>query len=80
MRLRVDWSPQAGATLLRIHYLVASDVGAAVHRFAATGEGNLYSYDEDAGIKIRLATETYHAVMTVNREEGVVRVWHLYRP
>ncbi|WP_437639447.1 hypothetical protein [Sorangium sp. So ce854] len=80
MKLRVEWPAQGWAAFRRLHWRTASDVGAAIYRFAETGEGELYRYDDDNAVTVRLATDTYHVRLTIDQAEGVLRVWYLYRP
>jgi hypothetical protein len=72
MSLAVEWTYSAEAALKRIHWRKASDVAAAVHRFA---EGRAFAL-RDGRYGVRGAG--HEIVVRVNHTQGTMLVLYFY--
>ncbi len=79
MTWHVRWSEPAERMLLQIPWREAARVDAAVQRFARTGRGEVVRLRVDDAVTLRLRVAPYGVRLTLDRIDGVLTVWSVYR-
>jgi len=80
MTWQIEWTYSGEASLKRLrNWVDAGTIDAAVQRYAATGEGDVYKAPGDHWGALRLRVGRYRILATLDRGEGVMRVLRVYR-
>ncbi len=79
MRWRICWSIPAERMLRQIPWRDGARVDAAIMRFAETGEGDVLRLRTDDAVTLRLRVAPYGVRFTLDRFEGVLTVWSIYK-
>jgi len=78
MSWRVEWSAPAERSLLNMPWKDATRVDAAVQRLASTGQGDLVRLPEDHAVTLRLRVKPYIALLSLDRQQGILHVINVY--
>jgi hypothetical protein len=73
------WADVALADLRNVHWETGARIDAAVHRFAATGEGLRRIVLREGGMERCLLVPPYAVLVTLDRRARIVWVWQVVR-
>ena len=79
MSWRIRWVGTAQEALRRMPWHDAERVDRAVITLAATARGPTVKLPEDDAATLRLSVPPYHVRLSLDRYEGVLWVWAVYR-
>ena len=80
MSWRLCWSEPALRSILDIPWRDAARVDAAIMAFAERGVGQVVRLRDDDAVTVRLRVGAFSVRISLNRLDGTMTIWSVYRP